>query len=61
MCDSKYVIIDFDKEVSAEYIPRHSLYGNKPAYKIYLNKFNLEPLDLKQIAEALKEIIKMRP
>jgi len=61
LCDSKYVVIDFDKEVSAEYIPRHFPYGNKPAYKIYLNKFNLEPLDLKQIAEALKEIIKMRP
>jgi len=57
---NKYILLDFAKEISANYIAKHKPYGDKPAYSITIEKaamkkFFMPPL-IADIKSALNDL-----
>lgn len=55
---SGFAIYDFREEVSARYIPSHSLYGGKPAYEIQIPRSMLRPIVENSIEQAIIDMIR---
>jgi len=57
---SKYILLDFAKDISANYIAKHKPYGDKPAYSIVIEraamkKFIIPPL-IADLKSALNDL-----
>lgn len=54
----KFAIYDFREEIEATYIPKHFLYGGKPAYELPIPAEMLCPIEGDNMAQAIAECIR---
>lgn len=55
--DSKFIIVDFNKSIDAEYIKSHFPYGGKPAYSINIKSDMLFPFEIQLLVSTIENMI----
>ncbi len=56
--DTKFILLDFRKEIEHTYFKYYRPYGGKPCYSVKINQSDLHPFKVEVLIEKLKELLK---